>query len=106
MRLWPVSILIVVLAAPGMAFAAGDYASLLPLAEGWRRFEQPAVKNCVPDYGSAAMTAKAAALPDLVKGQATTAVSELEKQAPPHPPTVATLRRATSPRKRGEAKGE
>ena len=46
-----------------MARAAGDYASLLPLAEGWRRFEQPAVKNCVPDYGAAAMTAKAAALP-------------------------------------------
>ena len=45
------------------ASAAGDYGTLIKLAEDWRHFEQPAVSNCVPDYGAAAMAAKAAALP-------------------------------------------
>jgi uncharacterized protein (DUF885 family) len=43
--------------------AAGDYASLVQLANDWRAFERPAVDHCVPDYGAAAMQAKAAQLP-------------------------------------------
>jgi uncharacterized protein (DUF885 family) len=44
------------------ASARGDYGALVTLAEDWRRFEQPVVSHCVPDYGAAAMTAKQAAL--------------------------------------------
>ncbi len=50
-------------ACPLAAVAAGDYAALTQLALDWRAFEQPAVSHCVPDYGAAAMSAKAAALP-------------------------------------------
>jgi uncharacterized protein (DUF885 family) len=42
--------------------AAGDYGSLVELAKDWRRFEQPAVNHCIPDYGAASMAAKAAGL--------------------------------------------
>ena len=49
-------------ALPAVAAASG-YDSLVSLAQDWRRFEQPAVHDCVPDYGAAAMAAKAAALP-------------------------------------------
>jgi uncharacterized protein (DUF885 family) len=48
---------------PGAAATATGYDSLLALAQKWRRFEQPAVHNCTPDYSAAAMAAKAAALP-------------------------------------------
>jgi hypothetical protein len=48
---------------PGASAAATNYDSLPALAQKWRRFEQPAVHNCVPDYSAAAMAAKAAALP-------------------------------------------
>jgi uncharacterized protein (DUF885 family) len=63
MRSWSALIIGVVVACPGTVRADGQYASLLQLAEDWRRFEQPTVSNCIPDYGSAAMTAKAGALP-------------------------------------------
>ena len=66
MRLQPVFALIVVLAGPCVANAADDYAALVDLAQEWRRFEQPSVKLCVPDYAAAAMSAKAAALPAFV----------------------------------------
>ena len=49
-------------ALPAVAAASG-YDALVRLAQDWRRFEQPAVHDCVPDYGAAAMAAKAAALP-------------------------------------------
>jgi uncharacterized protein (DUF885 family) len=62
MRSWSALIIGVVVACPGTARADGHYASLLQLAEDWRHFEQPTVSNCIPDYGSAAMTAKAGAL--------------------------------------------
>ncbi|HUL18575.1 MAG TPA: DUF885 family protein [Steroidobacteraceae bacterium] len=45
------------------ARAAGDYDALVRLAQEWRQFEPPAVKGCLPDYGAAAMKAKATDLP-------------------------------------------
>ncbi len=36
------------------AGAVGDYDSLVRLAQDWRRFETPAMRDCVPDYGAAA----------------------------------------------------
>src|SRR6266566_3589187 len=39
------------------------YASLVKLFEQWRDFEHPTLRGNVPDYGAAAMAAKAAALP-------------------------------------------
>ncbi len=39
------------------------YATLVTLFEQWRDFEHPVMQANVPDYGPAAMTAKAAALP-------------------------------------------
>jgi Bacterial protein of unknown function (DUF885) len=45
------------------ASAANGYDSLVKLAQDWRRFEQPTISNCIPDYGAATMAAKAAALP-------------------------------------------
>ena len=50
-------------ACPPAVAAAGDYATLVELAQDWRHFEQPAIKDCMPDYGATAMTAKAQALP-------------------------------------------
>jgi hypothetical protein len=52
-------------ACPLTAMAAGDYSALVQFAEDWRAFERPSVDHCVPDYGVAAMSAKAAALPAL-----------------------------------------
>jgi Bacterial protein of unknown function (DUF885) len=63
MRSWQRFSACVLVACPFAAHAAGDYASLLQLAEEWRRFEQPDVSHCVPDYRAAAMKAKAEALP-------------------------------------------
>jgi Bacterial protein of unknown function (DUF885) len=40
-----------------------NYPALAALFEQWRVFEHPAFKNHVPDYSAAAMSAKAAALP-------------------------------------------
>jgi len=51
------------IAGAAACHAAGDYGSLVSLAEDWRRFEQPVVRHCVPDYSAAAMAAKQAALP-------------------------------------------
>jgi hypothetical protein len=59
------------LAAPpdhaAAAGTAGDdpsgYTTLIKLFEGWREFEHPVIHDHVPDYGRAAMTAKAGALP-------------------------------------------
>ena len=48
---------------PLAAYASGDYSALVQLAGEWRSFEQPQVTRCVPDYGAAAMAAKAAELP-------------------------------------------
>jgi hypothetical protein len=45
------------------ARAADDYGPLLRLAEDWRRFEQPAVRNCLADYGAAAILTKSGGLP-------------------------------------------
>src|ERR1700690_1403704 len=39
------------------------YATLAKLFEQWREFEHPVMQGDVPDYGPAAMTAKATALP-------------------------------------------
>jgi uncharacterized protein (DUF885 family) len=61
--LWPLVLLLPVIPLP--VFAAADYASLVQLANDWRVFERPAVSRCVPDYGDAAMKAKAAGLPAL-----------------------------------------
>jgi Bacterial protein of unknown function (DUF885) len=46
-------------AAPG---ALGGSATFAELAQQWRTLPSPRVKNCVPDYGAAAMVEKAAAL--------------------------------------------
>lgn len=40
------------------------YATLVQLFEQWRDFEHPVMQDHVPDYGRAAMAAKAAALPE------------------------------------------
>ena len=45
------------------AWAPPNYAALATLFEQWREFEHPVLKNHVADYSAAAMTAKAAALP-------------------------------------------
>ena len=45
---------------------AGDpkaYTALVGLFDAWRKFERPAIHDHVPDYGRAAMAAKAGALP-------------------------------------------
>jgi uncharacterized protein (DUF885 family) len=63
MRTWHWGLACVILASGGTVHAAGDEPSLLRLAEEWRRFEQPAIEHCLPDYGAAALRAKAAALP-------------------------------------------
>ena len=55
------AVLLVVAPLPGLA--ASDYANLVQLAQDWRRFERPAISNCVPDYGVRAMAAKAEQLP-------------------------------------------
>ncbi len=53
----------VLVGGAGEARAAGDYDTLVGLAQEWRHFEQPAVNRCIPDYGARAMRAKAAQLP-------------------------------------------
>ena len=69
MRSWPAIVAFVVAAYSCPAGAASGYDSLLKLAEDWRRFEQPTISNCLPDYGAAAtftnvaIAARAAALP-------------------------------------------
>ena len=63
MRSWPAIVAFVVAAYSCPAGAASGYDPLLKLAEDWRRFEQPAISNCLPDYGAAAIAARAAALP-------------------------------------------
>jgi hypothetical protein len=55
-------IVFVLAACPFPVDAAGEYASLVQLAEDWRQFEQPAIHDCVPDYSAAAMSAKAEGL--------------------------------------------
>ncbi len=55
--------LLLLLSGPLPALAAGDYASLVQLAQDWRDFERPVVSHCVPDYTAAAMGNKAAGLP-------------------------------------------
>ena len=45
------------------AAAPPGYATLVKLFEQWRDFEHPILHDHVPDYGEAAMAAKAAALP-------------------------------------------
>ena len=50
----------------GWAIAASDsdgYPALVKLFQQWREFEQPVMKNNVPDYSASAMAAKAAELP-------------------------------------------
>ncbi|HEY2807660.1 MAG TPA: DUF885 family protein [Steroidobacteraceae bacterium] len=61
MRSW-LAFIAAVAAVPAGA-ATGGYDSLARLAQDWRRFEAPAVRDCLPDYSPAAMAAKAAALP-------------------------------------------
>src|SRR6267143_7042211 len=63
MRSWPAIGAFVVAAYSYPAGAASGYDSLLRLAEDWRRFERPAISNCLPDYGAAAIAARAAAFP-------------------------------------------
>ncbi len=59
------SLLLLLSVCPLPVLAAGDYAGLVQLAQEWRDFEHPTVSHCVPDYGAAAMNAKAAGLPAL-----------------------------------------
>jgi uncharacterized protein (DUF885 family) len=65
MRIILRSLVLLLTVNPVPVLAANDYASLVQLANDWRAFERPAVNHCVPDYGSAAMQAKAAGLPAL-----------------------------------------
>jgi uncharacterized protein (DUF885 family) len=51
-------------AEAGRAATPSGYAGLVELFEQWRDFEHPALRDNVPDYGAAAMSAKAAALPE------------------------------------------
>ncbi|HEX3951228.1 MAG TPA: DUF885 family protein [Steroidobacteraceae bacterium] len=51
-------------AEAGRAATPSGYAGLVELFEQWRDFEHPALRDNVPDYGAAAMLAKAAALPE------------------------------------------
>ncbi len=44
------------------AFAADSYQGLVNLWRDWRKFQPPAVENCVPEYGAAAMMEKAKGL--------------------------------------------
>ncbi|HEY9517516.1 MAG TPA: DUF885 family protein [Gemmatimonadaceae bacterium] len=44
--------------------APSGYPALVELFEEWRAFERPVMRDGVPDYTAAAITAKAAALPD------------------------------------------
>jgi uncharacterized protein (DUF885 family) len=50
-------------AAAKQATDPPGYAALVKLFEQWRDFEHPLMQDNVPDYGAAAMAAKAAALP-------------------------------------------
>jgi hypothetical protein len=50
-------------AAPAQPADPSGYATLVKLFEQWREFEHPVMQGNVPDYGPAAMTAKAGALP-------------------------------------------
>ena len=50
-------------AMPGWA-AGGGTQDLVTLAAQWRQFAAPVIKDCTPDYGAAAMSAKAAPLKD------------------------------------------
>jgi uncharacterized protein (DUF885 family) len=43
---------------------SNGYTALVKLFEGWRDFERPVMREQVPDYGRAAMAAKAGALPE------------------------------------------
>ncbi len=52
--------------APSGALA-GDYRDLVSLHAQWRKFEAPAVTNCLPDYTAAAMAAKAGGLAEFQK---------------------------------------
>lgn len=63
----PIVAAIAVLIAAAPAHAASSYSSLESLYAKWRAFQPPAVENCVPDYGAAAMTEKAKGLADLQK---------------------------------------
>jgi len=42
---------------------AAGYDTLVQFAMDWRRFEQPSIRDCVPDYSDQAMRTKAQALP-------------------------------------------
>jgi hypothetical protein len=63
MRSWRALLACALASCASPSSASDDYASLLKLAEDWRRFEQPEMRDCLPDYGAAAMAAKIAALP-------------------------------------------
>lgn len=63
-----IALLFAALPGHGAGEAAGGpdpkgYATLVKLFEEWRGFERPTMLNYVPDYGRAAMQAKAKALP-------------------------------------------
>ncbi len=65
LRTWPrllVAAAAALAMAPGAASAAGGYNDLVKLWKEWRAFQPPAVEACVPDYGAAAMAAKAEGL--------------------------------------------
>jgi hypothetical protein len=63
MRLWLALSIFILGACPFPVDAADDYAALVQLAQDWRHFEQPVIRNCVPDYSAPAMSAKAEGLP-------------------------------------------
>ena len=53
------SLVLLGIACPLTVGASESYDVLVQISQDWRRFEQPVIKNCVPDYGDAAMAAKA-----------------------------------------------
>lgn len=59
MRSFLKSLLLISAAFSVPVFAASDYTELLHLAQDWRHFEQPAIHNCIPEYGLAAMVKQA-----------------------------------------------
>jgi len=68
MRLPRLAVLCAVVLAPGSSPKAapdqspGDSAAFAELAQQWRALPAPRVKNCIPDYGAAAMAEKATEL--------------------------------------------
>lgn len=70
---WPLrAALVIVASVVGLgstpeAAAADGHRKLVGLFEEWRAFERPKIRDCVPDYGAAAMAEKAKGLEEFQK---------------------------------------